>query len=298
MKSLQKWRNELEVRVKALNNVRSLGQYSRHLAEFHMAEIEVPGQYADVFTEPNPANHVYLERFDGNVTILHQSHNGGQRRVTMIGNDGRKYHFLVQLAIPNITRTDERMTQLHSMFNKFFEMHSNSRRRQLKLHVPVVIPITPRVRLARDYTSFRSLGDIYNYGCQLKGMDPNTPIVTFRNTPIPQHLLGASVEEQRRTSELRREARQAIYEHICSTLVSEHILSQHMNETFSNPTALWQFKREFTIHLALTSFMSYVLFVGDRTPQKIVVALDSGEIKNVDFRPTYNQVQYLRFFHP
>ena len=111
------------------------------------------------------------------------------------------------------------MTQLHSMFNKFFEMHNNSRRRLLKLNVPIIIPVNPRMRLTKDHSSNKSLADIYNEDCLLKGMDPNYPIVTFRNTPIPQHTPNASQEEARKTSDLRREVRQLAFNNICRSLI-------------------------------------------------------------------------------
>lgn len=50
-----------------------------------------------------------------------------------------------QFAIPHVTRTDERVMQVHSMLRRFLERDPQTRGRDLAVQVPVVVPITPRM---------------------------------------------------------------------------------------------------------------------------------------------------------
>lgn len=51
----------------------------------------------------------------------------------------------IKFAIPHVTRTDERVMQVHSMLRKFLERDPQTRGRDLAVQVPVVVPITPRM---------------------------------------------------------------------------------------------------------------------------------------------------------
>lgn len=53
--------------------------------------------------------------------------------------------YLAQFAIPHVTRTDERVMQVHSMLRRFLERDPQTRGRDLAVQVPVVVPITPRM---------------------------------------------------------------------------------------------------------------------------------------------------------
>jgi hypothetical protein len=80
----------------------------------------------------------------------------------MLGNDGRRYYFAVQTATPYVTRSDERVMQLHWLVNRLLERNHQAQRRSLALHIPVVVPITPRLRLMEDHRELRSLGEVYD----------------------------------------------------------------------------------------------------------------------------------------
>lgn len=86
--------------------------------------MEIPGFYvpnSTNFADAHPpfARHPKLVRFASTVEVV-RSNDGQQlvRRIGMVGNDGRTYHFLLQFGIPYFTRTDERTSQLNYVLSK------------------------------------------------------------------------------------------------------------------------------------------------------------------------------------
>ena len=72
---------------------------------------------------------------------------------------GARYK-LVQFAVPHYIRTDERVTQLHLLFNRLLREEPASRSRRLSLAIAVGVPITPRVRLLQ----------VRSYWCRVHAM--------------------------------------------------------------------------------------------------------------------------------
>jgi transformation/transcription domain-associated protein len=79
----------------------------------------------------------------------------------------------------------------------------------------------------------------------------------------------------------------AIYNDICDQHVSEHLLSKYLHQMIPHCDDLFQFRNVFTTHLALTSFLTYVMHVGERTPHKLIFSKDTGRIISCEIRPNY-----------
>jgi hypothetical protein len=158
---LRAWKRFLRRRGRRLPSSTRMSRCSRYLSEFQSHLIEVPGAYLSTGDrEPKPKLHAKAHRFAQRVEVLHR-HGFSQRRVGIIGSDGRSYHFLVQFAIPHLTRSDERAAQLRAILNRFLHKGVEARRRCLSFAIDAVVPVTPRVRLVRDDPTRVSLEDVY-----------------------------------------------------------------------------------------------------------------------------------------
>lgn len=249
--------------------------------------IEVPGQYvAD--KEPMTDLHVKLHHVDSNVNIVHR--NGySQRELTLLGHNGRSYSFLVQFAVPHATRTDERIMQLHMLVNQLLSKYNGARKRDLTLHVPLVIPITPRVRLLGNTPHFTSLAEVYENYCIESNKDFDFPIQQF-NQKMAEYVQDTALSHPSSTI---AKARLDLYTEICSNHVEDSILSQYLYRVFHSPDHLFQFRHEFCKQLALSSFLQYILVVGDRSPPKMLFSVQSGRMLSADMRPGYNATGLL-----
>ncbi|CAH0477213.1 unnamed protein product [Peronospora belbahrii] len=290
MNRLKRWKSLLQLRVKKAGKRNAgrlyLERCSRHLIELSSSNVEVPGQYVSD-SEPIKDLHARIQHFESTVDVLLR--NGfTQRRVTMGGSDGRAYYFLVQYAMTHITRTDERMMQMYLLLNRLLVRHKETKKRNTVFHVPKVIPLTPRVRLLEDNRDFVTLGEVYELDCQIENKDPDIPMELYRER-VSEAFAAAGAENDSSMQEERRvaQAKARAFREICSEHVPETLLAKYVYGISAHSDAYFQFRSEFIKHLALSSFLSYVLFVGDRAPHRVLFSRRTGRVVSTELRPGY-----------
>ncbi|KAI9995811.1 hypothetical protein PInf_012879 [Phytophthora infestans] len=290
MNRLKRWKGLLQLRVKKVGKRNAgklyLEQCSRHLMELSSSNMEVPGQYVSD-SEPIKDLHARIQHFKSTVDVLLR--NGfTQRRVAMGGSDGRTYYFLVQYAMTHITRTDERMMQMYLLLNRLLLRHKETKKRNTVFHVPKVIPLTPRVRLLEDNRDFITLGEIYELDCQIENKDPDLPVELYRERVSEAYAaVGAGNDSSKQEEERVAQAKARAFHEICSEHVPETLLAKYVHGISEHSDAYFQFRSEFTKHLALSSFLSYALFVGDRAPHRVLFSRRTGRVVSTELRPGY-----------
>ncbi|CAM6100600.1 unnamed protein product [Calypogeia fissa] len=287
---LKHWKGVLQSNVEdRLPAVLKLEEESRQLREFHVLDIEVPGQY---FNDEDvaPDHTVKLDRIGADVPIVRR-HGSSHRRLTMVGSDGSQRHFLVQTSLTPSARSDERMVQLFRVLNRLLEKHKESRRRLLAFNTPIIIPVWPQVRLVEDDLMYSTFGEVYEINCARYGREADLPITHFKER-LNQAL----------TSQLSNDAivdlRLRTYNEITTSFVSENVFSQYMYKTLPTSNHLWTFKKQFAVQLALSGFMSYMLQIGGRSPNKILFAKNTGKVFQNDFHPAYDMNGIVEFSEP
>ncbi|KAL2624095.1 hypothetical protein R1flu_008340 [Riccia fluitans] len=287
---LKYWKGVLQTNVEdRLPAALKLEEESRMLREFHVLDIEVPGQYFND-EEMAPDHTVKLDRIGADVPIVRR-HGSSHRRLTMVGNDGTQRHFLVQTSLTPSARSDERMVQLFRVLNRLLEKHKESRSRHLAFNTPVIIPVWPQVRLVEDDLMYSTFGEVYEINCARYGREADLPITHFKerlNQAITQQL----------TNEALVELRLHTYNEITTNFVSENVFSQFMYKTLPTCNHLWTFKKQFAVQFALSGFMSYMLQIGGRSPNKILFARNTGKVFQNDFHPAYDVNGIVEFSEP
>ncbi|KAG6555625.1 hypothetical protein Mapa_002860 [Marchantia paleacea] len=287
---LKHWKGVLQSNVEdRLPAVLKLEEESRQLREFHVLDIEVPGQYFND-EEVAPDHTVKLDRIGADVPIVRR-HGSSHRRLTMVGSDGSQRHFLVQTSLTPSARSDERMVQLFRVLNRLLEKHKESRHRHLAFNTPIIIPVWPQVRLVEDDLMYSTFGEVYEINCARYGREADLPITHFKerlNQAITQQLTNDAVVELRLHT----------YNEITTNFVSENVFSQYMYKTLPTCNHLWTFKKQFAVQLALSGFMSYMLQIGGRSPNKILFARNTGKVFQNDFHPAYDANGVVEFSEP
>ncbi|CAB1109030.1 unnamed protein product [Ectocarpus sp. CCAP 1310/34] len=296
---LKKWKHLLGCRVFRAPSEVPLQRCSPYLAQVHceletwhsssQARIEIPGQYASCDGEPRPDLHAKLLRFHSTVSVLHR-HGFSQRRLSMLGSDGRRYFFLVQFAIPHVTRTDERVMQVHSMLRKFLERDPQTRGRDLAVQVPVVVPITPRMRLMEDHEAFVSLGEIYEADRHRQGLDPDAPIMLCRER-VSAAVAAAADKEAGKKAE--SEERLKVFNEICSKDVTADILTRYVHGVVKDAEAVWAFRRHFAAQAGISSLLCHIFTCGERFPHRIIFDKRTARVVSWEFRPGYTHAGLL-----
>ncbi|OWM88959.1 hypothetical protein CDL15_Pgr020913 [Punica granatum] len=298
---LKNWKNILQSNVEdRFPAVLKLEEESRVLRDFHVVDVEVPGQY---FTDQEiaPDHTVKLDRVGADIPIVRR-HGSSFRRLTLIGSDGSQRHFIVQTSLPPNARSDERILQLFRVMNQMFDKHKESRRRHLYIHTPIIIPVwsqvsgliigfTQQVRMVEDDLMYSTFLEVYENHCARNDREADLPITYFKEQ-LNQAISGQVSPEA--VVDLRLQA----YNDITKNLVTDNIFSQYMYKTLHNGNHMWAFKKQFAVQLALSSFMSFMLQIGGRSPNKILFAKNTGKIFQTDFHPAYDANGMIEFNEP
>lgn len=218
-------------------------------------------------------------------------HGSSFRRLTLIGSDGSQRHFIVQTSLTPNARSDERMLQLFRVMNRMFDKHKESRRRHICIHTPIIIPVWSQVRMVEDDLMYSTFLEVYENHCARNDKEADLPITYFKEQ-LNQAISGQISPEA--VVDLRLHA----YNDITKNYVSDSIVSQYMYKTLLSANHMWAFKKQFAIQLALSSFMSFMLQIGGRSPNKILFAKNTGKIFQTDFHPAYDANGMIEFNEP
>ncbi|CAN0074916.1 unnamed protein product, partial [Sphacelaria rigidula] len=197
---------------------------------------------------------------------------------------------LSQFAIPHVTRTDERVMQVHAMLRRFLQRDQQTRARDLAVQIPVVVPITPRMRLMEDHEAFVSLGEIYEADRHRQGLDPDFPIMLCRER-VSAAVAGASEKESAKKAE--SEERMKVFEEICRHHVGKDILTRYVHGVVKDSEAAWAFRRHFAAQAGISSLLCHVFTCGERFPHRIIFDRRTARVVSWEFRPGYTQAGLL-----
>lgn len=261
----------------------ALERRSKMLASFSSDVVEIPGQYlADA--EPQMSLHSKISGIDSKYEIVQRPGlSRAQCRLTFIGDNGMRESFLVQYCVPAVTPTDERTMQLYHLTNRILLQHRPARRMNLQAHLPLIVPIAPRVRLAREGTTFVSLAHIFERDCDARGLSVLAPAIAMHD------INGAAGNPLMADTEERRARRLGLYLSICDELCNPALITEYLTERLPTAEARWSVRNQLTKQWAISSLLSHIFHIGHRNPSNFVLALDTGNLLSLNFRPEYHR---------
>lgn len=148
-----------------------------------------------------------------------------------------------------------------------------------------------QVRMVEDDLMYSTFLEVYENHCARNDREADLPITYFKEQ-LNQAISGQISPEA--VVDLRLQA----YNEITKNLVNDNIFSQYMYKTLPSGNHSWAFKKQFAIQLALSSFMSFMLQIGGRSPNKILFAKNTGKIFQTDFHPAYDANGLIEFNEP
>jgi transformation/transcription domain-associated protein len=178
IQKLRYWRDRFEEKLETNPNaIQGLESVSPHLSEFRFQkfeEVEIPGQYLEL--KDSNKNFIKIDRILPNVERV-KSIGITFRRMQMRGHDGSVHPFAVQQPTGRLSRREERIIQLLRIFNSILAKRTQTRRRNLSFHLPLMVPLGSSLRLVQDDASNISLQGIFENHCRTVGMNKDDPIL-------------------------------------------------------------------------------------------------------------------------
>lgn len=261
--------------------------------------IEIPGQYPPNTAQwadcrPSPELHPKLLRFEQTVDIIRRS-DQLVRRIGMVGSDGKTYRFIVQAAVPFMTRTDERTAQTSRILDMLLRKSVNCARANLSVQPLSVTPMAQRLRLVSEPDGRLSLEDVYRESCERKGLDPSELATRF-NDAVAKAVNAMDTIDIPKDELYKREraVKLEVFKSI-STLAADDsaAILRQVKDTMGTAELVYQFKRTFCQQWAANCLLQHGFCVAERTPSRVVLVKSTGCSLSPEFRISYNSQGYL-----
>ncbi|KAI9712347.1 MAG: hypothetical protein M1820_001560 [Bogoriella megaspora] len=283
---LRKWRDRFEEKLDRRNPRANLEHYSLLLSEFRFGkfdDIEVPGQYLE--HRDKNQDFVRIERL---MPAVDQVRGVGvcHRRLKIRGHDGSVHPFAVQHPASRSSRREERMLQMFRTFNTTMSKKKESRRRNLKFHLPEMVPLSPQVRMIRDDPTYISLQGVFEDYCRRNNVSKDEPILYTieklqKLTSPPPNTNPQSQNAANVNLSVKMDTFLAVQE----KFVPNSILKDYMQAIYPSFADYYLFRRQFAYQLAALTFMTYIIPMAQRYPHKMVISRGSGNIWGMDLLP-------------
>ncbi|XRM37421.1 transcription-associated protein 1 [Aspergillus tubingensis] len=292
IQKLRRWRDKFEEKLDRRPQSQFLETYSPHLSEFRFLkfdEVEVPGQY--LLHKDKNQDFVRIDRFLPDIDLV-RGIGVCHRRLKIRGHDGSVHPFAVQHPAARHCRREERILQLFRIFNGLLGKRKESRRRNLYFHLPLMVPLAPHIRLVRDDPSYISMQGIYEDYCRRVGINKDEPVMFTM-----EKMRSLAETKQNRSNDQQQVLRTEMLTAIQEKWVPSTIVLDYFQRMYPNFSDFWLFRRQFAYQYAAIAFMTYVMHMGNRYPNKILVSRLTGDIWGSELIPTINPTKAF-FYNP
>ncbi|GIQ79588.1 serine/threonine-protein kinase TOR [Kipferlia bialata] len=233
------------------------------LLECKDLELCVPGSYVagqDV---------VGIHRFQPLMTVIHSKHR--PRQATLIGSDGMKYVFCLKGS--EDTRLDERVMQVFGYINTAFLTSPDTDRLGLMMHRYPVVPLSPSAGLISwvpDHDTLHNLIDTYRKDYSYCNVSTNHERTLLSVRRVSDYETASIVHKM---------------EAFTNTMKQSTGLDIHkMLWLRSSSSEEWLLRRTaYTRSMAVGSIVGYLIGLGDRHPNNIMLGRSSGRVLHIDY---------------
>lgn len=281
IQKLRKWRDKLAEKLDRRPSTFHLAE-TTHLSGFRFVwfdEVEVPGQY--LLHKDKNQDFVRIERFLPDVDLV-RGVASCHRRLKIRGHDGSIHPFAIQHPAPRHSRREERILQLFRIFNSTLAKKKESRRRNLQFHLPVMVPLSPQIRMIQDDPSYITLHGVYDDYCRRNDVDKDEPTMFTM-----EKLRMISPQKQDQALNVRLEALNYIQDHY----VPRDLVRQYFAATHPSFDDFWLFRRQFSYQLAALTYITFTMHMTVRYPNKMSIARRNGNIWGSELLPYMPQTR-------
>lgn len=222
---------------------------------------------------PYPLELVYIKCFEDNVLVMNSLQK--PKKVTIRGTDGKLYPFLSKAK--DDLRIDYRIMEFFSVVNKCLKQEPESRRRNLYIRTYAVTPLNENSGIIEWIDGLSTIRSI------LIKLYSERGIVSVTSSEWRVH------EEKIKTDkEYQLKVFKQFLEKYRPTVLYEWFL-----RTFQEPNSWYNARSNYVRTAAVMSVCGYVLGLGDRHCENILMAGTNGDCIHVDFNCLFNKGETL-----
>ncbi|XP_063623902.1 serine/threonine-protein kinase SMG1 [Cydia splendana] len=263
------------------------------LAELNNTVITMPGVHTNQRTV-----RVTIKSVENNVAILPTKTR--PKKLVFCGSDGRAYTYLFK-GLEDL-HLDERIMQLLSITNTMLARDSeNNDNQTYRARHYSVIPLGPRSGLISWVDNVTPLFALYkrwqNREAAILSAKTNKTVNVLRPSELFYNKLNPLLKEAGIPTENRKEWPVSILKQVLQELAAEtpnDLLWREIWCSSVSPEQWWQMVRRYSYSVAVMSTIGYIIGLGDRHLDNVMVDLTSGEVVHIDYNVCFEKGKTLR----
>jgi serine/threonine-protein kinase ATR len=222
---------------------------------------------------PYPLELVYISCFEDNVLVMNSLQK--PKKVTIRGSDGKLYPFLSKAK--DDLRIDYRIMEFFSVVNKCLKQEPEARRRNLYIRTYAVTPLNETSGIIEWIENLTTLRSILIKLYTERGVNSVT-----------------SMEWKQHEDKINRDKEYAlkIYKEFLARY-RPTVLYEWFMRNFQEPNSWYNARSNYVRTAAVMSVCGYVLGLGDRHCENILMASSNGDCIHVDFNCLFNKGESL-----
>ncbi|CAI2173764.1 5161_t:CDS:10 [Funneliformis geosporum] len=244
---------------------------------------------------------IFIQSFDDNVVILPTKTK--PKKIILLGSDGKQYGYLFKGH--EDLHLDERIMQLLQITNDLFHRDKHARSRKLKARHYVVIPLGNHSGMIQWVENATQMFVLYKKWQHreyfAKHLQTNNAEMVG-NPLRPSDMFFEKIskalkKEGLASSSSRRNWPKSVLKSVFLELVSEtpsDLLEKEVWSSCSSPSEWWEKSVSLSRSLAVMSIIGYIIGLGDRHLDNILIDFDRGEVIHIDYNVCFEKGKKLR----
>nr|CCA18851.1 phosphatidylinositol kinase (PIK5) putative [Albugo laibachii Nc14] len=260
----------------------SFDHYTRYILKRDRAVNEMPAIFTYTIEPRADMDYSDIARIQSFDPIFTITETGIHRPkiIYCFGSDGRRYKQLVKGL--DDTRQDLVIEQMFVTMNKFLQEDAATNKRKLRIRTYKVVPLSPISGVLEWVDS------TLPWGSYLVGRTGKSCSAHERYHPHEWKHMECRNYLQNAVDKL------AAYQEIEANFTP--VFHHYFLETYPDPAVWYQRRLAYTKSVAVNSIVGYIVGIGDRHSQNILIHEDSAELVHIDFGVVFDQA--LALFTP
>ncbi|XP_060802702.1 serine/threonine-protein kinase SMG1 [Amyelois transitella] len=278
---------------KRTSYILKMSDISPVLADMRNTVITMPGVHTS-----QRAVRVTIKSVENNVAILPTKTR--PKKLIFYGSDGKAYTYLFK-GLEDL-HLDERIMQLLSITNTMMARDSeNNDNQTYRARHYSVIPLGPRSGLISWVDNVTPLFALYkrwqNREAAILSAKTNKTVNVLRPSELFYNKLNPLLKEAGISTENRKEWPVSILKQVLQELSAETPRDLLWRELWCGSVTSeqwWQTTRRYSYSVAVMSTIGYIIGLGDRHLDNVLVDLTSGEVVHIDYNVCFEKGKTLR----
>ncbi|EEC69781.1 hypothetical protein OsI_00057 [Oryza sativa Indica Group] len=206
--------------------------------------------------------------------------------IECIGSDGNKYRQLAKSGNDDL-RQDAVMEQFFSLVNMFLQNHRDTSERRLRIRTYKVVPFTPSAGVVEWVNGTVPLAE-YLVG----SFFPFGPYSTRSGGAHGRYGTGDWTYHQCRETMTNEKDKRRAFVKVCNNF--RPVMHHFFLERFLQPADWFQSRLAYTRSVAASSMVGYIVGLGDRHSQNILIDQETAEVVHIDLGVAFEQGLMLK----